>query len=487
MKKRFSAMLFAFAFIFTTVIGRCAYVAFSDVYEVSDTYNSYTLTIGKLQPYIFDRAGNALNNNTKTDIAIIRPNEKCLAELNRLFTSSEIAEITEELSHGYPVIKEVDKKPDTKYIKFAERINQNSSDMLCPHLLNSKYGGLESYLGDEIGSLYVNFPVDAMGRLLSGNDVNIVNNNYDSRDGVIISIDGKIQKICEKVSQSIQKGAVVVMDSETSQILASVSRGDDYINRAVSGYAVGSVFKLIVCAAALENGVSPLYNCTSSIKVYDTEFACYKKHSHGLQNMKTALANSCNCYFVNLALKLGPEKLYSTAKDFGFGEDFKLFDGWTMPSGSFPTLSSLESKGQLSLLGFGQGQLTDSPVHFASAVSCIANGGNYHPPTLSLEDTEENRIIKDSTAKKISEYMHYVVTDGTGSAADYKGKTYGKTATAQSGIYVNGKETLNTWFAGFYSNGAKNYTIVVMCEDGSSGAEDCCPVFRSIVENIANM
>ena len=114
MKKRFSAMLFAFAFIFTTVIGRCAYVAFSDVYEVSDTYNSYTLTIGKLHPYIFDRAGNALNNNTKTDIAIIRPNEKCLSELNMLFTSSEIVEITEELSRGYPVIKEVDKKPDTK-------------------------------------------------------------------------------------------------------------------------------------------------------------------------------------------------------------------------------------------------------------------------------------------------------------------------------------------------------------------------------------
>ena len=487
MKKRLTAMLFVFAFVFTSVIGRCAYVAFSSVYEVSDTYNSYTLIIGKLQPYIFDRAGNPLNNNTKTNIAIIRPNEKCLRELNKLFSSSEIAEITKELSQGYPIIKETDKRVDTDYIQFTERINQNSSNMLCPHLLDSKYGGLESYLGDEIGSLYVNFPVDAMGRLLAGGQVEIVNNNYDSRDGVIISIDSEIQKICEKASESIPKGAVVVMDSETSQILASVSRGDDYINRALSGYAVGSVFKLIVCAAAIENGISPLYSCTSSIKVYDTEFSCYKKHSHGLQNMKTALANSCNCYFVNLALKLGADRIYTTAKEFGFGEEFELFQGWKISSGSFPDLNSLSSKGQLALLGFGQGLLTDSPVHFASAVSCIANGGSYHLPTLSLEDTKENRIIKESTAKKICEYMRYVVSNGTGNAADYKGKTAGKTATAQSGIYTNGREILNTWFAGFYSDGKKNYTIVVMREDGNSGAGDCCPVFRSIVEKIADM
>lgn len=83
--------------------------------------------------------------------------------------------------------------------------------------------------------------------------------------------------------------------------------------------------------------------------------------------------------------------------------------------------------------------------------------------------------------------MHYVVTNGTGSIADYNNKTAGKTATAQSGMYDNNREILNTWFAGFYPFDSPKYTIVVMREDGDSGAGDCCPVFRTIVEMLDKM
>jgi cell division protein FtsI/penicillin-binding protein 2 len=203
--------------------------------------------------------------------------------------------------------------------------------------------------------------------------------------------------------------------------------------------------------------------------------------------MKQALANSCNCYFVNLAIKLGAEKLYSTAKKFGFGNTFNIYDSWKVSTGSMPNLALLNSLGQLALLGFGQGELTDSPVHFASVVSCIANGGNYSYPTLDIDDTNENQIISKSTANKILDYMHYVVTDGTGVNADYNNETAGKTATAQSGVYVDGKEILNTWFAGVYPVSNPKYAIVVMCENGTSGAGDCCPVFRAIVEKLENL
>lgn len=487
MKKRFVSLLLVFSFIFSVVVGRCAYVAFSGAYQVSDTYNSYSLEIGTLKPYIFDRRGNALNNISSTYVAVIRPNEKCLSELGVLFDASEIAKITQELSKGFPIIKEVSEKKETKYIQIFKRINQNSDDMVCRHLLDYRCGGLESYLPDEIGSLSINFPVDAMGRLLAGNDGEIINDDYDSKDGAIISIDGKIQKICEESAETIKKGAVVVMDSQSSQILACVSRGGDYNNRAIAPYAVGSVFKLIVCAAALENGINPVYNCTSSIKVYDTEFSCQNKRAHGLQNMRGALAYSCNCFFVNLALELGADKLYSAAKAFGFGNPYNLYTGWVLQAGHFPEIAALRSAGQLALIGFGQGQLTDSPVHFAAAVSCIANGGNYSEPGIMLSDVKENKIISEATAKKIREYMHYVVTKGTGREADYKGKTAGKTATAQSGIYKNNKEILNTWFSGFYPLDNPKYTIVVMCEDGESGSKDCCPVFRNIVEKIENL
>ncbi len=82
--------------------------------------------------------------------------------------------------------------------------------------------------------------------------------------------------------------------------------------------------------------------------------------------------------------------------------------------------------------------------------------------------------------------MRYVVTNGTGRRAEYNNNSAGKTSTAQSGRYVDGKEILNTWFAGFYPYDNPKYTIVIMTEDGKSGSGDCCPIFRTIVEKLDN-
>lgn len=484
MGKRFISLVCAFSLIFAGLAGRCAYIALGRTYQISDSYNSYTLNIGKLTTNIYGRSGIKINNNSKVYVAVIRPNEKCLSELDKLFTPQETAEITQELSKGYPVMKTVSKKVDTKYIKIYEKILNEESTMCSPYMISKMYGGLEQYVSEEIGSLSVNFSVDALGRLLTGDDGTVVDDNYDSNDGIIISLDNRIQKIAEESAENLKYGSVVIMDVDSSQVLASVSRGDDYINRSLSPYAVGSVFKLIVAACAIENNIDVLYNCTSSIQVADAEFHCQKEHAHGIQTIKQALANSCNCYFVNLALKLGADRLYETAKSFGFGDSFELYKNWNVSAGVFPDADELQSLGQLALVGFGQGRLTDSPVHFCAAISCIANGGNYSSPTLDLQDVKENQVISAKTAEKLSEYMRYVVTNGTGTAAEYNKKSAGKTATAQSGIYENGVEVLNTWFAGFYPYNNPQYAIVVMRENGVSGSGDCCPVFRSIVEKL---
>lgn len=482
MPKRLSALCFLFVFVFVAIIGRFAYISLTKTYQVDESYNSYTLNIGTINTNIYDRAGKKINNNVTQYVAVIRPNEKALSELDKLFDDSEIKEITKELSYGYPVIRNVDKKVNTQYIQIFEK--KDSDCDIAYHLMSKLTGGLESYVSEEIGSLSVNFTVDAMGRLLAGDEGSVINDNYDSTDGIIISLDRDIQLIAEDASKTIDKGAVVILDADNSRILASVSKGDDYLNRAISPYAVGSVFKLVVCASAIENGVNPFYNCTSSIKVNDTTFNCQNNHSHGIQDMKKALANSCNCYFVNLALQLGREKLCETAQELGFGSNFSLYRDWNISSGFFPTLDTLKSLGQLALVGFGQGQLTDSPMHFASVVACIANGGNYCYPSLEIKENDENRVISEKTSSVIKSYMKYVVTNGTGASADYKNDTAGKTATAQSGKYINGKEILNTWFAGFYPYNNPRYAIVVMCENGTSGSQDCGPVFRTIVENI---
>ena len=492
MKKRVLTLLVTICFAFSLVAGRLGYIMFSGRFAVSSTYNSYTLTIDRLYPTMYDRNLKRLTNKNNGLTAVIRPNEKCLSELHLLFNSYETQEIIDELSQGYPLIKSIENYNTCKYIKIFEKRVRRDEFTLARHLLTD----CEKLYPDYIGTKTINFTVDAIGRLLDGDEGTVYENNYSSKFGAVLTIDTRIQEIVESAADSMEKGAVVVLDIDNGEVLASHSKPNDYLNRAFNPYAVGSVFKLVVSACALENNINPKYECKGQITVGDTVFSCQNKRAHGIQTIKEALANSCNCYFVDLALSLGYDKVFDTAKLFGFGERTSLAEEWNVSNGTFPEKSELRSKGQLSLIGFGQGKLTATPLHFASVVAAIANGGYYNSPKVFIGELDDNgdltefsrnepkQIISSKTAEKLREYMRYVVTNGTGAAAEYHKNSAGKTSTAQSGVYVDGKEILNTWFAGFYPYTSPKYAIVVMVEDGTSGSADCCPIFRTIVENL---
>ncbi len=490
MQKRIVAVACAVVLLLASTIGRIAYITFSRKYTVSSGYNSYSLTVSRLYETVYDRNMNKLNNNKKTLVAVIKPTQNCLNELNRLFTQKEIKEIADELSGGKPIVKEIRHYASTKYIKIFE-VTKSNDCLLSRMIKNTDKASYE---------MKINFTVDAKGRILEG-DAGRVEKTVDNlKSGTVLTVDKNVQQAVEESAQSIKKGAVVVMDAQTSQILALYSTPDDYLNRALNPYSVGSVFKLIVSACALENNINPEYNCTGSITVGDTTFSCLHEKAHSNQTVKEALANSCNTYFVNLALMLGSERLLGTAASFGFGEEMALTENLTADNGNLPSASELESKGLLALFGFGQGSLTASPLAFCSAVCAIANGGIYNQPSFVLGRADENgtlsytqnreegiRIISQNTAVKLREYMRYVVTNGTAASAEYNNNSAGKTSTAQSGVYQNGKEVLNTWFAGFYPYDNPKYAIVVLTEDGTTGSENCCPVFRSIVEKISKL
>lgn len=490
MKKRLITIVVAAVFIFSSAIGRIAWIIFSGNYAVSSTYNSYTLTIDKLYPTVYDCNMDKITNNELGYAAIIRPNEKCLSELELLFNKEEIARITNELSKGYPVIREIKNKADCKYIQIEEILTDESTEKSI--LIKN----VQQHFNEAIAEKTVNFAVDAKGRLLDGDSGTVNTGNYTSRAGIALTIDKDIQQTAENAAKNMKKGAVVVMDIRSGNILASYSTPNDSIDRSISPYCVGSVFKLIVAASAMENHISLNYTCEGKITVGDTTFSCQKDKAHGKQDMKAALANSCNCYFVELALKLGAENISETAEDFGFGGVTEFYENWQISNGNMPSESELKSKGQLSLLGFGQGSLTSTPLQFAAAVCAIANGGVYKSPNLILgavadngklernNNSDERYVISTETSETLKQYMRYVVTNGTAYRADYNNNSAGKTSTAQSGRYVNGKEILNTWFAGFYPYDNPQYAIVVMTENGTSGAGDCCPIFRTIVENL---
>ena len=304
MKKRLLVFTVLMCFLFTGAAGRIGFVIFSGNYQVSSKHNSYTVDIDKIYETVYDRNLSRITNKTTGLIAVIRPTEKCITELNRLFSYKEREEIVEELKQGYPVIREIDHYVHCRYIKIFETTSRHSDDMIAGHIVSS----CERLKPELVGSKSINFSVDAIGRLLDGDDGEILEENYNTKRGIMLTLDSSIQKAAEKAAESIDSGAVVVLDTETSEVLAAYSKPNDYLNRAFSSYCVGSVYKLVVAACALENGVNDSYECEGKVTVGDTTFACQRDTKHGKQTMKDALANSCNCYFIELALKLGADK-----------------------------------------------------------------------------------------------------------------------------------------------------------------------------------
>ncbi len=499
MKKRITALFTVFSLLFATILGRIGYVSMASTYSVSENYNSYSMIIDTNYPNLYYSNLEKINNNKIEYVAIIKPDEKNIGELSKLFTYSERQEILNELRNGYPVIKSIDlrNKNKTNHIKTVKVYTDNITNLR--QLISIESNGLLSYLNSDYAVKKINYSIDAKGRLLSGDDGKVTDVNYGNRYGLKLTIDKDIQNLAYSCSEKIDNGAIIIMDVNASNILACVSKPDDvYINKCFSEYAVGSIFKLIVAATAIENNCLLTYKCDGKIKVGDTVFSCQNNHIHGEQNLKTALANSCNCYFVNLALNLGKNNILNTSKKLGFDSKINLYDDWSVSSSHLPSSTTLNSKGQLSLLGFGQGELLATPLQMCSALCTIANGGVFNTPKLISDTVTENgelknyqykqctqKVLQKSTCDTLLNYMRYTVSNGTAKNADTdENQSAGKTATAQTGQYENGNEILNTWFAGVYPYNNPKYAIVILNENGSSGAEDCCPIFRSIVENL---
>ena len=496
MKKRFVSMLCVIAFLFVSICGRIAYIVFGNDYTVSESYNSYVLNLETLYPVIYYNNLEKLTDNKDKYAAVLRPNERTLTDLHNLFPSSQINEITNELKAGYPLVKYVDESKigNEKYIK---TFRMSDYECVQSQLISKASSGLLSYV-EPCGKREMRFHIDALGRMLRGDEGEEYEESISNIKGIRLTLDKKVEEIAYNALSDMQNGCVVIMDVKTSSILACISKPDEsYLNKAFSQYNVGSVFKIIVAACALENDIEFYYNCSGKTTVGDTEFSCQKNHNHGFENLSDALSNSCNCYFVNLAQKLGSKKLLATADKLGFNDDIKLYDEWSFKAANLPNKEELSSKGELSLFGFGQGKLTVSPLQMCYSLCTIGNMGVKNQVRLVYSSLDENanegivkykastRVLSEETSKALLEMLRNVVENGTGkSAEDSHHKSSGKTATAQTGRYILGTEILNTWFAGVYPSDNPKYAIVVMKENGKSGNEDCAPIYREIVEKL---
>ena len=120
-----------------------------------------------------------------------------------------------------------------------------------------------------------------------------------------------------------------------------IDENSPFVNRALSAYSVGSVFKPIVAAAALDSGISEnmTVECDGKINVNSRVFNCHKNDGHGVLDMAGATAVSCNEYYITLGLETGAEKIIDLASSLGLGKEMNLADSLICEGGNLPDKS----------------------------------------------------------------------------------------------------------------------------------------------------
>ena len=314
-----------------------------------------------------------------------------------------------------------------------------------------------------------------------------------------LSIDADVSKAAYNALNG-RNGTVGVYNYETGEIICMVSSpgfdpanppeisADDtsgvYLNKFLSSNLIpGSIFKLVTCAAAIEN-VSGLedwsYTCSGVSYIRDEAITCTQ--AHGTVDFEGALAKSCNCAFADLSQRIGGTVMASYTKKLGLMESYDI-DGIHNVKGSF----DFPKNDDLSLAWAGIGQYNDelNPCSMLVYMSAIARDGVGTVPKIlytnfpSGEDTE--RMIDETTADKLRSMMKNNVVSNYGENNFPGLDIYAKSGTAE----MYGSEP-NAWFTGFIKNEGHPYAFIVCVENGGYGSSVAGPVANQVLQAAVN-
>lgn len=335
-------------------------------------------------------------------------------------------------------------------------------------------------------------------------------------DDIHLTLDSALALYAGSVFPEGKKGAVVVMNYKTGEILdqqsfpafdpqnTAAAPSGSSINRVTQSLkAPGSTFKIVTAAAALQNmadAQTRTFNCGGQLQAGSrvitdagTDLAAGKITQHGALTLQRAFTLSCNNTFAQIALQLGDQALRATAEDFGFNDNF-LFRDLVVENSSYPTQNRTE--GEIAWTGAGQSALAASPLHMCMVASAVANEGVMMEPWVIQSATTASggnrasfsarvyrRALTSSQADILKGYMRSVVTGGTGAAAAVSGKKVcGKTGSAE----IGGQENTNAWFVGFLDEPESPYALAVTVEDAGGGGSVAAPIARSIFTWLIN-
>ncbi|MGE5676746.1 MAG: peptidoglycan D,D-transpeptidase FtsI family protein [Pseudomonadota bacterium] len=339
-----------------------------------------------------------------------------------------------------------------------------------------------------------------------------------SEDGsgysIKLTLDYHIQGIIEEIMDKNEvEGSIVVMDVRNGDILGMASRpdfeqdnvdkylkssGNELINKSVWQFDLGSIFKTVVAAAAIEDGKIDLedkYTCEGYIDVGNNRIKCstFSSHQDREIDMKEAFALSCNSSFIQIGEKVGAQQILDMAEKLGFGQ--KLC--FTIPEEKAGYLPTIQEDG-IGNISIGQGKIQATPLQITSMMATIANNGIRNDPQLvdslitekgltvkKMERSRPQIVLNPTTSKILRNMLHEVTINGTGKQANMEelGGSCGKTSSAETGMLAEG-EVVHGWFAGFVPYEKPQYAITVFIYNGQSGGKAAAPIFKEAASEI---
>ena len=349
-----------------------------------------------------------------------------------------------------------------------------------------------------------------------------------------ISLDSNIQMYCEQAAQKVytekeaQNVSVLVMNPQNGEVMAMVNYPEFHLNDPFTldceltgteteeqkqelrnqmwrnpcindTYEPGSTFKIITTAAALEEGVLSLddqFQCPGFKIVEDRKIRCHKVGGHGSETFVEGIMNSCNPVFIEVGLRLGPERFYQYFKQFGLLSKTNI----DLPGEAATIMHQLDNIGQVELatISFGQSfQIT--PIQLATTVSSLINGGTRVTPHFGICAKDENgkvvetfsyksydNICEEETSETLRYLLEKVVSEGTGKNGAVEGfEIGGKTATSQTLPRSDHKYISS--FLGFAPASDPQVLVLVIIRDPKGvyyGGTIAAPVAKEIFENV---
>ncbi len=326
--------------------------------------------------------------------------------------------------------------------------------------------------------------------------VNISDSNKNLKLTIDKDIEDKVKAILDKKEYSyLSNVGISIMEADTGKIRVMVQKDESAANINLGiqqiGYEPGSIYKVITLGAALDMGL---------ININDTFVGTGKidKVAYGKLSVEQAFEKSCNDIFAQIGSMVGYEKLME------YSEAQGLYDRvLNLQSGNINEAKGVKPSQEAGINNISIGQCMNvTPVQMLGAINTVVNNGVYEKPYIveSILDKDDNvvkefntdkkRVYSETTAKLIKNSMRQVVIKGTGIKAyigdlDIGGKTGSATGAAGQ---------THGWFAGYFSIGEKNYTMIVFTPDIQSlkgtnnedlgGGDTAAPIFKDIVKTL---